>query len=136
MQFKKFTRLGSITLFLALTLLNPLSYADERLNEIDTIRAELSCISDKNSPYYIKTKQKLEKLVIKNKLNYTDEARLHDALRLIQEQKYNSAIYELNELINNAYQISKCNELLGDISQKLSYPAKKNSSLLQTCLAI
>ena len=134
MQFKKFTRLGSITLFLALTLLNPLSYADERLNEIDTIRAELSCISDKNSPYYIKTKQKLEKLVIKNKLNYTDEARLHDALRLIQEQKYNSAIYELNELINNAYQISKCNELLGDISQKLSYPAKKTAHYYKLAL--
>ena len=134
MQFKKFTRLGSITLFLALTLLNPLSYADERLNEIDTIRAELSCISDKNSPYYIKTKQKLEKLIIKNKLNYTDEARLHDALRLIQEQKYNSAIYELNELINNAYQISKCNELLGDISQKLSYPAKKTAHYYKLAL--
>ena len=134
MQFKKFTRLGSITLFLVLTLLNPLSYADERLNEIDTIRAELSCISDKNSPYYIKTKQKLEKLIIKNKLNYTDEARLHDALRLIQEQKYNSAIYELNELINNAYQISKCNELLGDISQKLSYPAKKTAHYYKLAL--
>ena len=127
MQFKKFTRLGSITLLLGLLVFNPLSFADERLNEIDTIRAELSCISDKNSPYYIKTKQKLEKLILKNKLNYSDEARFQDALRLIQEQKYNSAIYELNELINNAYQISKCNELLGDISLKLSYPSKKTA---------
>ena len=134
MQFKKLTRLGCISLFLALTIFNSVAFCDEKLNEIDTIRAELSCISDKNSPYYIKTKQKLDKLIAKYKLNYSDEARFQDAQRLIQEQKYNSAIYELNELINNAYQISKCNEFLGDISQKSSYPAKKTAHYYKLAL--
>ncbi|MBQ9149789.1 hypothetical protein IJX73_02550 [bacterium] len=108
--------------------------AEENTSEIDILRAELSFIKDKNSPQYVKTKQKLEKLISKNKITYTNEARFADTQRLIYEQKYNSAIWELNELIENGYQPSKCNEFLADISQKLEKPAKKSAQYYKIAL--
>ena len=65
--------------------------------EYDLIRAELSVLKDKNSPQYKKTKQKLERYISQNKIDYSTQARIEDVERLIQEQKYNSAIYELND---------------------------------------
>ncbi|MBQ4646585.1 MAG: tetratricopeptide repeat protein [Candidatus Gastranaerophilales bacterium] len=118
MQFKKALKLGSLSILLAITLTNQCVFADEKINEFDIIRAELSCLKDKNSPYYIKTKQKLDKLLAKNKIDYSDEARFNDIERLINEQKFASAFYELNELIEKGYKTSACYELLGDISQK------------------
>ena len=99
--------------------------ADENTSDIDVLRAELSFIKDKNSPQYVKTKQKLDKLISKNKFTYTYESRYADVQRLIYEQRYNSAIWELNELIEAGFKPSKCNEFLADISQKLEKSAKK-----------
>lgn len=133
MQLKKVLRLG-VFLFLSISLLNANSYAVDKTNEIDTIRAELSYIKDKNSPYYIKTKQKLEKIIAKNQIDYTNNARFIDVQRLISEQKYNSAIYELKELIELGFEISKCNELLGDISSKCAYPPKKTAQYFKLAI--
>ena len=76
-------------------------FAQNNIQQIDIIRAELNCIKDKKSPSYIKTQQKLNKLINQNKIDYSNQARFDDINRLIQEQKYNAAIYELNDLIDN-----------------------------------
>lgn len=119
MQFNKNFNLAKLisVLFFLLILVNPV-FADVKLDEFDSIRLELSYLRDKNSPQYIKLKQKLDKFILKNKINYTNSARIVDVQRLIQEQKFKSAIWELNELIENGYELSLCYELLGDISQK------------------
>jgi len=101
------------------------SFANEALSEIDVLRAQLANEKSKNSPIYIKTRQKLDKLINKNKIDYSEFARLQDAQRLINEQKYNSAIYELNELIELGYEVSKCYELLGDVSFKSLAPSRQ-----------
>lgn len=126
-------RLGIITFIFALGLICPFSQA-QNTDEFDTIRAELATIKDKNSPYYTKTAQKLEKFIIKNKIDYSDFARFSDVQRLISQQKYNCAIFELNSLIEKGYQISKCNELLGDISSKCQNPAKKTAQYYKLAL--
>ena len=99
--------------------------ADENYSEFDTLRAELSFLKDKNSPQYVKTKQKLDKLISRNKIDYSNYARFADIQRLMAEQKFNSAIYELNSLIDEGFEISNCNMLLGDIALKLDKPPKK-----------
>ncbi|MBR3605808.1 MAG: tetratricopeptide repeat protein, partial [Candidatus Gastranaerophilales bacterium] len=114
----------AISLAISMLLFNP-TIANENYNEFDTIRAELSFLKDKNSPQYVKTKQKLEKIISKNKIDYSTYARFADVQRLISEQKYNSAIYELNSLIDEGFEISNCNMLLGDIALKLDKPPKK-----------
>lgn len=103
----------------------PCVCANEKQDTIDILRAQLANEKDKNSPNYIKNKQKLEKLISKSKENYTDIARLQDTQRLIDEQKYSAATYELNELIEKGFQTSKCYELLGDIGTKAQYSSKK-----------
>lgn len=132
MQFKKILRLG-VFLFLSTSLLFPV-YGDDKINEIDTIRAELFFIKDKNSPIYVKNKQKLQKIITKNKIDYSSYARFTDVHRLISEQKYNSAIYELNELIELGFEVSKCNELLGDISFKMQNPPKKTAQYFKLAI--
>ena len=52
----------TIATFMLITL-NINVLADEKINEFDTLRSELSCIKDKNSPHYTKTKEKLEKYI-------------------------------------------------------------------------
>ncbi len=89
-----------------------------KLSDIDNIRAELACYKNKNSQEYIKARQKLAKLIIQNKLDYSAQSRLSDVQRLIGEKKYNSAIYELNDLIENNFEVGKCYEILGDIYLK------------------
>lgn len=111
-------------------------FNSKNIEEIDSTRAELACFRDKNSAYYLKTKQKLEKLVQKDKLDYSFENRLDDALRLIKLQNYNAAIYELNDLIKNNFETSKCNELLGDISNKTKKPPRKIAAYYKESLRI
>lgn len=119
MQFTKFFNFNkiAITLFFFILLINPV-FADVKTDELDAFRLELSYIRDKNSPQYIKLKQKLEKFILKNKIDYTNSARIVDIQRLIQEQKFKSATWEVQELIDAGYELSLCYELLGDISQK------------------
>ena len=102
--------------------------------EYDLIRAELSVLKDKNSPQYKKTKQKLERYISQNKIEYSTQARIEDVERLIQEQKYNSAIYELNDLIENNIEPSLCYMLLGDISFKSAKNPKKTASYYKQSL--
>ena len=114
----------AVTLFLGLFLLCPV-LANENYSEFDTLRAELSFLKDKNSPQYIKTKQKLDRYISRNKIDYSNYARYADIQRLITQQKYNSAIYELNSLIDEGFEISNCNMILGDIALKLDKTPKK-----------
>ncbi|MBR2068550.1 MAG: tetratricopeptide repeat protein [Candidatus Gastranaerophilales bacterium] len=93
-------------------------FASVKTEELDILRANLACQKDKTSQEYIKAKEKFNKLIISSKIDYSPAARLQDAERMISEQKYNSAIYELNDLIENNTEISKSNELLGDICLK------------------
>jgi len=86
--------------------------------ELDSIRAQLACQNDKNSAQYLKIKQKLDKFVTQNKIDYTQNNRLNDSIRLINEQKYNAAIYELKALVEENYNVTRCLELLGDICIK------------------
>ncbi|MBR5305233.1 MAG: tetratricopeptide repeat protein [Candidatus Gastranaerophilales bacterium] len=132
MQFKKILRLG-VFLFLSLSLFLS-AHGVEKINEIDTIRAELSFIRDKNSPDYIKAKQKLDKIIKKQKIDYSNQARFVDVHRLISEQKYNSAVYELNDLIELGFEISKCNELLGDISYRMQNSSKKTAQYFKLAI--
>ncbi len=128
----KLTIIAGFILHLAISL--P-SFADSvNLQETDTIRAELSSIKDKKSPQYTKAKQKLEKIISQNKIDYSDEARLKDIERLIKEQKFNTATYELNDLIENGTQLDLCYMLLGDISAKSANNPKKTASLYKESL--
>ncbi len=121
--YKKYFLILSFCVCLAL---NNLSFAqDNKAVEFDILRGEMSYLNSKNSPEYIKSKQKLDKLIIQQKINYTKDFRFNDALRLIKEQKYNAAIYELNTLIEENYNVSKCYELLGDICFNSKKPIKK-----------
>ena len=99
--------------------------SDEKYYEIDLLRAQLGALKDKNSPLYVKTKQKLDKLLSKSDINYTPSARLVDVQRLISEQKFNAAVYELNDLINQGHEVSKSYEVLGDISIICGYLPRK-----------
>ena len=108
-----------------LFLINPgFSQNTKTLDEIDLLRADLTVISDKNSPNYIKTKQKLNKLIKQSKIEYSHEYRLEDIKRLMAEQKFNSAVYEINSLIEENYNLSVCYELLADIKIKANADIK------------
>ena len=98
----------------SLLVLNAQS-AIARTDEIDNIRAELAIEKDKTSPSYIRNKERLNNLIEQYKIDYSPTSRLEDALRLINEKKYNSAVYELKDLISIDFEKSKCYELLGDI---------------------
>ena len=125
MYFKKIRKTILTIFILQLALISPsYSYA-QKTDELDVIRTELSYIKDKNSPQYIKTKQKLQKFIAQNKIDYSQNARLEDVLRLISQQKYNCAVWELNDLIEEGYKLSTCYELLGDIAYKTAQPPKK-----------
>ena len=76
---------------------------------------DFNMVESKSRP---QTKLKLEEYIAENKIDYSNEFRLNDARRLIKEQKYAAAIYELKELIELNYKENICNELLGDICLK------------------
>lgn len=133
LYFNKKIRFGLIILFLSI-LFNCGAFADEILQELDNLRSELSLIKDKNSPYYSKTKQKLDKLIKKNKLDYSSLARFQDVQRMIAEQKYNSAIYEIEALLEENYEVSKCYELLGDVYLKTDKAPKQIANFYKTSL--
>lgn len=106
----------SFYVFLALFFfLFQCAFSQSVLADFDTIRAELYLIKDKNSPVYQKTKKKLDKYINQNKVNYSLNARFDDIERLILEQKFSAAEYELFDLIEFDIQTSRCYELLGDI---------------------
>ena len=116
-----------LTLFICLYfVLNTPSFAqDNKTIEFDTLRGEMSYLTNKKSAEYIKSKQKLDKIILQQKIDYTKDFRFSDVFRLIQEQKYNAAVYELNSLIEENYKVSKCYELLGDICFNTKRPIKK-----------
>ena len=60
-------------------------------------------------------KEKLEKFLTKHEINYSDSFRIQDIERLICEQKYDIALWELSELIENNTELSKAYELTADI---------------------
>jgi len=121
----KFKILLATTLFCGFIACSiPQAHASN-IQETDYLRYELSTITDKNSKEYIKAKLKLENFIKENKIDYSSEARLNDCRRLIKEQKFHSAIYELNELISIGYKEYICNELLGDICLKYLRNAQK-----------
>lgn len=111
LQFKQ----SVILFFILFNLLLSCSYAINNIEEIDLLMADLACQNDKNSQNYINTKKKLQKLILNSNIDYSADARIKNSQRLIKEKKYNAAIYELKDLIQNKIQISKSNELLGDI---------------------
>ena len=115
-------------------LLSPIAFGAADLSQIDSIRSELYLIRDKNSPNYIKTKQKLDKAIKRLDFDYSFESRMNDVNRLIQENKYNGAMYELNELIASGYNLSKCYELLGDISFKTNQSPKQTAKFYKESL--
>lgn len=90
------------------------------LDEIDLIRAELNCTKDKTSKSYINNKQKLEKIILKNNISYTNSDRFVDIQRLMREKKYNAAVYELNDLVEKGVEVSVCYEMLGDIAREIA----------------
>ena len=96
---------------------NSFSFAKSNIS-LDEIRAELACQNDKTSNDYIKLKNKLDKYILQNNVDYSQKNRLMDAVRLIKEKNYNPAIYELKALIDENYNKTKCLELLGDIAIK------------------
>ena len=118
-------RQNIILAFIALNFLLSCSFAINNIDEIDLLRADLGCQSDKNSQNYINTKRKLEKLISQSEIDYSASSRLKDVQRLISQKKYNAAIYELNDLIENKIEVSKSNELLGDICLKTNQGASK-----------
>ncbi|MBQ7286966.1 MAG: tetratricopeptide repeat protein [Candidatus Gastranaerophilales bacterium] len=135
LQFPKIFNKKTFFLALAISFLATNNvFANPNLDEIDILRAQLNCIKDKSSPNYIKSKQKLEKTIAKYGINYSYQSRLEDAKRLIEEKKYNSAIYELDELISNNYETSICNELLADISILCNNPSRRAINLYKLAL--
>ena len=130
----KIKNLIALFIFFQLTTVSGVFAQTPKNYEFDLIRAELSTIKDKNSPQYKKTKQRLDKFITQNKIDYSTKARITDIERLIKEQKFNSAIYELNNLIENNTEISLCYMLLGDISAKSAKPPKKTASYYKQSL--
>ena len=118
-----------------LILLNPVYSYNQKTDELDLLRTELSYLKDKNSSQYIKTKQKLQKYITQNKIDYSQELRLNDVQRLINQQKYNIAIWELNSLIEENYNPSLCYEILGDISYKTAQPVKKTANYYKLAIS-
>lgn len=108
--------------------------ADEKMDDIDILRSQLGLIKDKNSPDYVKIKQKLDKIISRNNVNYAPSARIVDVQRLIKEQKFNAAVYELNDLINKGIEVSKSNEILGDISVICGYLPRKIANYYKLAL--
>ena len=106
-------------LYLNFSLFSLQSFGLTKLDELDSLRANLSILSE-NSPEYLKVEQKLKKFVLQNKIDYSFEARFLELERLIKECKYEAAIYEAKSLISSKYKESKCLEYLGDISKKLN----------------
>lgn len=135
MYFIKRFDLRKIVLMLAITLMfSSCAFADFDMDEIDLMRSQLGCIKDKNSPDYVKTKQKLDKLISRSNINYTASARFVDIQRLIAEQKFNAAVYELNDLIEQGIEVSKANEMLGDVSVKCGYLPRKIANYYKLAL--
>ncbi len=114
-----------LLVILSIIPVNAKEFDSKNIQEIDGLRAELSYYTDLEGAQYTKTKQKLEKLISKDKLDYTFENRFDDVQRLINIQNYSASIYELNDLIANGYQISKSNELLGDVYNITKKPLNK-----------
>ncbi len=135
MHFSKCFKINSliVTLGLALFLISPV-VADEKFDEIDVLRSQLGTMKDKNSPDYVKTKQKFDKLVSKSDINYAPSARLVDVQRLISEQKFNAAVFELNDLIEQGIEVSKSYEILGDISIICGYLPRKIANYYKLAL--
>ena len=123
--FKKIKKIVLTAFIIHLALCCPVFSNSQKTNELDILRTELSLIKDKNSTQYSKTKQKLDKYIKQNKIDYSQFARLNDVQRLITQQKFNCAVWELNSLIEEDYELSICYELLGDIAKKSMQPSKK-----------
>ncbi len=130
LTFSKYKKALTILIFLTLLSLNSAVFAYgfddcKSIDEIDSIRAELFYAYDKTSPAYLKIKQKLDKLITKEKLDYSLENRFKDAIRLINNQNYGAASYEVINLIEAEYNLTKCYEMLADISRLSGkYPYK------------
>jgi len=135
LHFSKCFKINSLIVSLGLTLflISPV-VADEKFDEIDVLRSQLGTMKDKNSPDYVKTKQKLDKLVSKSDINYAPSARLVDVQRLISEQKFNAAVFELNDLIEQGLEVSKSYEILGDISIICGYLPRKIANYYKLAL--
>ncbi len=112
--YKKFNKIFSLCLLVQLSAFC-FAAANYSTKEFDSIRQELSIQKNKNSKDYIKTKEKLEKFLTKHEINYSDSFRIQDIERLICEQKYDIALWELSELIENNTELSKAYELTADI---------------------
>ena len=110
------------------------AHAFEKQNEADDIRRQLYQYQDKNSPKHIKTKQKLIKFIEQNKIDYSAHSRLNDVLRLINEQKYDIAEYELFDLLSTNTEPAICYELLGDISYKSAQNTKETAQFYKNSL--
>ena len=115
-----------IILCLAFNFLLLNSWAINNIEEIDYLRADLACQSDKNSPNYISAKKKLQRLIAQSKIDYSANSRLNDVQRLVKEKKYNAALYELNDMIDSKIAVSKASEMLGDLYIHLDKPLSKS----------
>ena len=116
----------AVIFFMILLSYNPASCADLGINELDSIRTLLNGC-DKNSKEYVINKQKLDKIVKNHKIDYSPLARFNDVKRLIAQEKYNCAVFELKELIDINYRKSECLELMGDICQYLQKSPSKTA---------
>lgn len=126
-NLNKIKQFACALIMLQILVSAPAFAVDAKLYEIDLLRADLACSRNKNSTNYKKTKQKLQKMIVQNNIDYSTEGRLADVERLIKEQKYNSAIYELNELVSARAELPRCYELIGDILLKSGSNTKKAS---------
>ena len=80
--------------FFALIVLNLLTInvvGAYNTDEIDTLRANLACQKDKSSQSYIKSQEKLKKIISQSQMDYSTKGRINDAVRLINERKYDAA---------------------------------------------
>ena len=127
MQFNKLnTKKFAILLFALILSANTYCLGNnEQIKETDAIRSTLAGIEDKNSDKFYKYRQKLLKFTEQNRIDYSSKARLADVSRLINERKFDIAVFELKQLIEEHYQTSKCYEFLGDICLKIGKPLKR-----------
>ena len=114
-------------------VLNVLAFGSQ--DEIDELRAYLSTQEKKNSVQYVKAKEKLNRLITQSHMDYSTNARLIEAVNLMNQEKYGSALYEIQDLIDNKQELSKSYELLAEFYERTSNNTVKIADCLKKSVA-
>lgn len=131
----KFKNLLGVSLALLVLTFSAQDVFASNLSQLDLIRNQMACYQNINPTEYKKLELKLQKLISQNNLDYSNQSRFEDVKRLIQEQKYTIAVFELNDLIKNDFNKSQCYELLADICLKTQKPASKTAYYFKQALS-